>query len=80
MNLDEQAAYLAYEAAVNIAKAEYDALEPQLSKMQHRAISLKRVIQAGSDLIGVPVEEQYMFKAKTPDPGMYVGHRSRGKA
>lgn len=58
---DREAADLVYRQARVTAMVEFDALEPQLAKMQSRIASLRRVIWGVSGLLGDHVDEKYMF-------------------
>jgi hypothetical protein len=87
MSDDAGAAYSVYRQAVDVAKAEYDALAPQLRTLQTRAVNLKRLIQSGSNLIGLTVEDKYGFgplpdrvpvNTHKPTPTVYHG-RSEGR-
>jgi hypothetical protein len=58
-----------YRDAVDIAKAEYDSLLPELSKLQMRANQLKRFICSGSELVGERADDRYQFMP----PGVVAG-------
>lgn len=59
---DREKADTAYRAVFEIAKAEFDMLEPQLTKLQNRISLLRMLIRALSGLLGAGVEDKYMFK------------------
>lgn len=83
---DRRAATAVYQTALNTAKAEYDALQPQLTKLQERASQLKRLIWAASGLVGVEVEDKYSLirppgtgNATVHAGGPQSGHRYGGR-
>lgn len=56
---DRQARNQCYAMAVNVAKAEYDALHVDYKRVRDRIIKLRMLINAASDLLDIPIEEKY---------------------
>lgn len=57
---DREAADLMYRQARVAAMIEFDALEPQLNKMQLRIMYLRNLIRGVSGLLGDNVDEKYL--------------------
>jgi hypothetical protein len=56
-----------YQQCLDAAKRDYDALYPELQKVQGQIINLRRLIHAISGLLEIEVDEAYDWTSSKPD-------------
>jgi hypothetical protein len=62
-NYDHEARNRAYRNAVETAKAEFRALQPEYRRMTAQLVQLRRLINAGAELLGEEVEAEFDWKS-----------------